>query len=94
MSKSDQQKNGFYVTKKQAVIICLLFLLVLVGVGLMAGLIPDRGDDEILLLPIEDDNPGGPGEGDGPWTELRLPEYIKPGMYIHVYQVYGIKKIS
>ena len=78
MSKGDQQEGGFYVTKKQAVIICILFLLILLGVGLMAGLIPDRGTDEIILLPLESDGSGGTNEG--PWTDLRLPTYIKPGI--------------
>ena len=53
----------------------------------MAGLIQDSRSDEISLLQTEDDNLAGPDnpEDNGPWTDLRLPEYIQPGVKLGTY---------
>ena len=80
MQSKSTSSPGFFITKTQAILIVLLFIVACVGIGLMAGLIPDRGSDEIVLLPGEQDGNDDP-ESQGPWLELRLPSAIKPTRY-------------
>ena len=79
--KTDKE-SGFWVSTRNAVIILVLFVLIVVGVGLMAGLIREPCPDYIVI-PGED----GPTEDPSlsqPWLDPFLPRYLKP---IH-YQLY------
>ncbi|CAH1795198.1 unnamed protein product [Owenia fusiformis] len=90
-------KDGFHVSTRNAVIIIVLFVLICVGVGLMAGLIraPCPTIVQVTPAPITagpvdttTETPSLPQEtttaaptGPEPWYQVRLPKYFIPQHY-------------
>ncbi|CAH1794521.1 unnamed protein product [Owenia fusiformis] len=91
-----ESKPGFYVTKRNAVIIIVLFALIITGVGLLAGLTRAPCPKIVQVTPA----PGGGGIqstttapssttitisqttiGPEPWYQFRLPKNIIPLHY-------------
>ncbi|XP_070557953.1 aminopeptidase N-like [Ptychodera flava] len=87
-----KHKSGFFVKKSTAYIICLSFILVLVGVACLFYFVPDRGtcadledneDNGLPPIPEDSSDPPDLGQYDG-----RLPDTIIPINYWLKLQVY------
>lgn len=78
-SVTSKMKGGFYVSNKRALVILGLFVVIVVCVGLMAGLIEDstpssdNGDVTSTAIPTEATK--------GPWNNPFLPKNILPVHY-------------
>lgn len=71
-------KEGFYVSKRNAIIIICLFVLIVVAVGLMAGLIKEPCEEYYVY---ERDDPVNPPLDDTPWLDPFLQTYLEPVHY-------------
>jgi len=71
-----QRKTVLELTKKQIVIILLIFALLLITVGLLAGLIKPKRSSLVVRQPVE-----SPAGDDEPWLNTRLRQHVVPVHY-------------